>query len=66
MLIQWAPRPDLMMLKGRWTISSCGEGVPSGLHREYQENPYVFKWPDGHPYSPDYISHRFNKLLKKH
>lgn len=34
--------------------------------REYQENDYVFKWADGHPYSPDYISHRFNKLLKKH
>ena len=34
--------------------------------REYQENNYVFKWPDGHTYSPDYISHRFNDLLKKH
>lgn len=34
--------------------------------REYQENAYVFKWPDGRPYSPDYISHRFNRLLKKH
>ena len=34
--------------------------------REYQENSYVFKWPDGHPYSPDYISHRFSDLLKKH
>ena len=34
--------------------------------REYQENRYVFKWPDGHTYSPDYVSHRFNDLLKKH
>lgn len=34
--------------------------------KDYQENDYVFKWPDGHPYSPDYISHRFNDLLKKH
>lgn len=34
--------------------------------REYQENAYVFKWADGHPYSPDYISHRFNRLLKNH
>ena len=33
---------------------------------EYQSNNYVFKWPDGHTYSPDYISHRFNDLLKKH
>lgn len=34
--------------------------------REYQENAYVFKWPDGHLYSPDYISERFSNLLKKH
>ena len=34
--------------------------------REYQENSYIFKWPDGHTYSPDYVSHRFNDLLKKH
>ena len=33
--------------------------------REYQENSYIFKWPDGHPYSPDYISHHFAKVLKK-
>lgn len=34
--------------------------------RDYKENDYVFKWPDGHPFSPDYISHAFGKLLKKH
>ena len=34
--------------------------------REYQENSYIFKWANGKPYSPDYISHRFNRLLKKH
>ena len=34
--------------------------------REYQQNSYVFKWPDGHLYSPDYISHRFRTLLKQH
>ena len=33
---------------------------------QYQENTYVFKWPDGHPYSPDYVSERFSNLLKKH
>ena len=33
---------------------------------EYHGNNYVFKWADGHPYSPDYVSHRFNDLLKKH
>ncbi len=34
--------------------------------KDYQANNYVFKWADGHPYSPDYISHRFHDLLKKH
>lgn len=34
--------------------------------KAYQKNDYVFKWPDGHPYSPDYISERFSNLLKKH
>lgn len=33
---------------------------------EYIENNYIFKWPDGRPYSPDYVSHRFRALLKKH
>ena len=32
----------------------------------YVENDYIFKWNDGRPYSPDYISHRFRNLLKKH
>ena len=34
--------------------------------RAYQDNSYVFKWSDGHPYSPDYVSKRFSTLLKKH
>ncbi len=33
---------------------------------EYQENTYIFKWPNGKPYSPDYISRRFKELLIKH
>lgn len=34
--------------------------------KEYHENNYVFKWPDGRPYNPDYVTHRFSELLKKH
>lgn len=34
--------------------------------KSYEENPYVFKWPDGRPYSPDYITHKFRNLLKQH
>lgn len=34
--------------------------------KEYQSNSYVFKWPDGHPFSPDYVTDHFTLLLKKH
>lgn len=33
---------------------------------EYHENNYVLKWDDGHPFSPDYVSHHFAALLKLH
>ena len=33
--------------------------------KEYQQNDYVFKWPDGRPYSPDYVTDHFALLLKK-
>ncbi|MCM1296652.1 MAG: site-specific integrase [Muribaculaceae bacterium] len=33
--------------------------------REYHESDYVFKWPDGRSYWPDYISKRFSALLEK-
>jgi len=34
--------------------------------KEYQQNSYVFKWENGKPYSPDYITERFSNLLKNH
>ena len=34
--------------------------------REYIESPYIFKWPNGKPFTPDYVSHRFSDLLQKH
>lgn len=33
--------------------------------KAYQENDYVFKWDDGHTFSPDFISHHFSSILKK-
>ena len=33
--------------------------------RDYQNNDYVFKWPDGHPFPPDYVTRKFVVLLKK-
>lgn len=34
--------------------------------REYLKNDYIFKWDNGTPYSPNYITHRFKQLLKKY
>lgn len=33
--------------------------------RAYKENDYIFKWPDGTPFEPDYVTHHFLKILKK-
>lgn len=34
--------------------------------KSYQQSAYVFKWPDGRPFSPDYVTHHFAALLRKH
>lgn len=34
--------------------------------KSYQQSPYVFKWPDGRPFSPDYVTRHFAALLRKH
>jgi len=34
--------------------------------KEYYESPYIFKWDDGRPIKPDYVSQRFAKLLAQH
>ena len=34
--------------------------------KEYNDSDYVFTWPDGRPYSPDYVTDKFSALLKKH
>lgn len=36
------------------------------MGKTYQENDYVFKWADGRPFSPDYVSQHFSRLLKNH
>lgn len=33
--------------------------------KAYQENDYVFKWADGHPFTPDYVSKHFSIVLKQ-
>ena len=36
------------------------------LGRSYVDNAYIFKWEDGRPYVPDYITRRFKDLMAKH
>lgn len=31
---------------------------------EYQENDYIFKWDSGAKYTPEFITHKFSKILK--
>lgn len=33
--------------------------------KEYINNDYIFKWNNGKPFSPDYITAKFSKLLKE-
>lgn len=33
--------------------------------KAYVQTDYVFCWPDGRPFSPDYVSHRFKAILEK-
>ena len=36
------------------------------LGKDYVQTDYVFCWPDGRPFTSDYVSHRFGQLLKKY
>ncbi len=34
--------------------------------KEYHQTDYIFRWDDGHPMVPDFVSQKFAKLLKQH
>jgi len=34
--------------------------------KEYASNDYILKWDDGRPFSPDYVSQKFSRLLEIH
>lgn len=36
------------------------------MGRDYRENDYIFKWPDGRPFPPDYVTSKFAALLRQH
>lgn len=33
--------------------------------KSYYDSDYIFTWPDGRPFSPDYLSHKFRKMINK-
>ena len=47
-------------------IKSQEEEYRTAFGKEYNSNDYVFKWADGRPYSPDFVSQKFCSLLKKY
>lgn len=47
-------------------IKSKQEENKALFGKGYYKSDYVFTWDDGRPISPDYISHKFGKLLKKY
>ena len=34
--------------------------------KNYNHNDYIFKWADGRTFAPDYVTQKFQRLLKKH
>ena len=47
-------------------IKSKQEENKALFGKGYHTSNYIFTWDDGRPISPDYISHKFGKLLKKY
>ncbi len=47
-------------------VKSEQKAYKKAFGKEYQNNnDYIFKWPDGKPYRPDYITKEFQKVLAK-
>lgn len=58
------PLSDEMVSMFRW-LKNREEEERKLCGSDYIENDYVFKWPNGKPFEPDYVSKHFKKLLKK-
>ena len=62
----WRTYPIPADVKAGLLATKKREGEERALcGKDYIENDYVFKWPNGKPYEPDYISKKFKKILKK-
>lgn len=55
------PEIEVMLLK----MKARQEENKRLLGKAYAKNDYVFCWDDGRPFSPDYVSQRFAKILQQ-
>ncbi|MBR3802691.1 MAG: site-specific integrase, partial [Clostridia bacterium] len=58
------PLSDDMIEFFKW-LKAREEEERAACGKDYIENDYIFKWPNGKTYDPDYISKHFKKLLEK-
>ena len=47
-------------------LKNCETENKALFGKKHCQNDYIFKWADGKPYTPDYITSKFSKLLKKY
>lgn len=46
-------------------IKAQQEYFRSQMGAEYQDSDYIFTWEDGRPYSPDYLTKSFKKIVRQ-
>lgn len=56
--------PEIHALLIRLRAQECENRRLFGT--DYVENDYIFKWPNGQPYLPHYVSNKFSKLLMEY
>lgn len=57
-----ASKRDLVLPSGLRDYLLKLQKIPGGKN---SEKVYICEWPDGRPYEPNYISHRFHKILER-
>ena len=56
------PLSDDMIEFFKW-LKAREEEERAACGKDYIENDYIFKWPDGHLYDPDWVSKKFKDYL---
>ena len=47
------------------TIKEHQENNRALFGRCYQDSDFIFTWEDGHPFAPDYLTHKFRHMIDK-